>query len=32
MYINPFICGVAFTLFAEFTAAVVYSVVQSKKK
>ena len=26
MYINPFIAGILFTLIAEFTAAVVYSV------
>lgn len=31
MYINPFIAGILFTLFAEFTAVVVYSVVHSKK-
>ena len=31
MYINPFIAGIIFTLIAEFTAAVVYSVVHSKK-
>lgn len=32
MYINPFIAGILFTLSAEFAAAVVYSVVHSKKK
>lgn len=31
MYINPFIAGIIFTIFAEFTAAVVYSVVHSRK-
>lgn len=31
MYINPFVCGVVFTLFAEFVALVVYAVVNRGK-
>lgn len=31
MYIHPFVCGVAFTLFAEFVALVVYAVVNRGK-
>ena len=32
MYINPFIAGILFTLIAEFTAAIVYSVIHNNKK
>lgn len=31
MYIHPFVCGVAFTLFAEIMAVVVYAVVNKRK-
>ena len=31
MYIHPFVCGVAFTLFAEFIALVVYAGVNKRK-
>ncbi len=30
MYINPFIAGILFTLIAEFTALVAYTVVKKK--
>lgn len=31
MYVDPFVCGVVFTLLAEMIAAVVYSAVKKKK-
>lgn len=31
MYIPPFICGVVFTLLAEFLACVVYAIVTDRK-
>lgn len=31
MYIDPFVCGVVFTLLAEMFASVVYSVVKKRK-
>ena len=31
MYIDPFVCGVIFTLLAEMVASVVYRVVKKRK-
>lgn len=31
MYIDPFVCGVVFTLLAEMVASVVYTVVKKRK-
>lgn len=31
MYINPFVCGVVFTLLAELLASIVYVAVKTRK-